>query len=458
MAFLDYLLGGVSGGFEGYERKKARELQAQKDEEERQFRKLTLLDQFDFRPTGLVDQGAAPGARNTVADISANLPKPISDTKLGSAFEAARQRGFGIEPPPASPLTSPVSLALDTTKGRQPEQPPRMPQTGPEIQVNTPFGRMGFTRDTEEQKLLRELKRFEAQQDFIEKRRAAENDRANRGYFAILQRAGEIKKDVKYDDVKDIDLKSAYDELKQQRSLTSAMQRAQVAGQYGTYLPGVVGPDGQPQIMFGTRGGSITPTGVAPVQAASTNIPDSDRRSMTELEASIKELDNALEATNKNPNAFGLKTVLPNIALTRQGGVKARADVTGAIVKLRRTEFGTAMSKQEKESGLPLFPAIGGISGGDDADTIKEKLTALREKAILELNTKREFYGMPTYDASVGAAPAAPAPARTLTAAPAKAPAKAQTLGQWMDANPQRQGETDAQYEARYKASVKGGR
>ena len=35
MAFLDYLLGGVSGGFEGYERKKAKELQAQKDEEER---------------------------------------------------------------------------------------------------------------------------------------------------------------------------------------------------------------------------------------------------------------------------------------------------------------------------------------------------------------------------------------------------------------------------------------
>lgn len=269
MAFLDYLLGGVSGGFEGYERKKARELQAQKDEEERQFRKLTLLDQFGFQPTGLVDQGAAPGTRKTVADISANLPKPISDTKLGSAFEAARQRGFGIEPPPASPLTSPVSLALDTAKGRQPEQPPRMPQTGPEIQVNTPFGRMGFTRETEEQKLDRELKKFEAQQDVIAKRTAAANDRANRGYFAILKKAGRLP-GVEYDDVKDIDLKSAYDELKQERSLTSAMDRAQVAGQYGTYLPGVVGPDGQPQIMFGTRGGTITPTGIGVPQKDDT--------------------------------------------------------------------------------------------------------------------------------------------------------------------------------------------
>ena len=38
MAFLDYLLGGVSGGFEGYERKKAKDLEAQRyaDEQERQ--------------------------------------------------------------------------------------------------------------------------------------------------------------------------------------------------------------------------------------------------------------------------------------------------------------------------------------------------------------------------------------------------------------------------------------
>ncbi|NBS71788.1 hypothetical protein EBT31_23165, partial [bacterium] len=38
MAFLDYLLGGVSGGFEGYERKKAKDLEAKRyaDEQERQ--------------------------------------------------------------------------------------------------------------------------------------------------------------------------------------------------------------------------------------------------------------------------------------------------------------------------------------------------------------------------------------------------------------------------------------
>jgi hypothetical protein len=43
---------------------------------------------------------------------------------------------------------------------------------------------------------------------------------------------------------------------------------------------------------------------------------------------------------------------------------------------------------------VSLVPAIGGLTGGDNADAIRDKLTALKEKAMLELNTKREFYGM----------------------------------------------------------------
>ena len=98
MAFLDYLLGGVSGGFEGYERRKAKELQAQKDEEDRQIKQLALLNQLDFRPTGLVRQDADPAARNIVADISAEVPKPAFDTTMGRAFEAANQRDMKTKP------------------------------------------------------------------------------------------------------------------------------------------------------------------------------------------------------------------------------------------------------------------------------------------------------------------------------------------------------------------------
>jgi hypothetical protein len=150
-----------------------------------------------------------------------------------------------------------------------------------------------------------------------------------------------------------------------------------------------------------------------------TPVPASDRRAMTELEASVKELDKALKAVDDSPQAFGLKTMLPNPLLSRQAGVKPRADVTGAIVKLRRTEFGTALSRQEAESGVSLFPAIGGLTGGDNADAIRDKLTALKEKAMLELNAKREFYGMPAVAPGSAAQPAAPAQAKAPSAAPA---------------------------------------
>jgi hypothetical protein len=160
---------------------------------------------------------------------------------------------------------------------------------------------------------------------------------------------------------------------------------------------------------------------------------------MVELEASIKELNKALASVEANPQAFGIKTALPNIALSRTEGVKPRADVVGAIVKLRRTEFGTAMSRQEKESGESLFP-----SGGDQATTLTDKLTALREKAQLELDTKRDYYGTQ---------PAAAPPPRSRSSAPSKTVI---SPDEWLDANPPRKNESDAAYKARYKAATGG--
>ena len=458
MALLDYLLGGAAGGFEGYERRKAKELQAQKDEEDRQIKQLAMLNQLGFRATGPVRETPDEAARNIVGDISAEVPKPAFDTTMGRAFGAAQKRGFGVAEQPTIPLTSPVSLALDTTKNRQFERARGMQAANPETQMSVKgIGRIGFAPpETEEEKFARELKKLELQQDLIEKRTAATNDRANRGYFAILKKAGRMP-NVEYDDVKDIDLKSAYDELKQERSLTGALERVRFGGQLGSYMPGVVGPDNQPQIMFGTRGGSLTPTGVGSAQTSDANIPAADRRNMAELESSIKELDKAIAVVEANPKAFGIKTVLGNLPLTRVDpkGVSARADVTKSVTGFRRTEFGTAMSKQEGELGAPIFPVIGGFRGGDEADAVVAKLRAIRESAALKLNTTREFYGMPAVAPGGAAQPAAPAPAK---APPAPARGGATSADDWIAANPQRSGETDAQYKARYKASVRGGR
>lgn len=152
MAFLDYLLGGVSGGFEGYERKKAKELQAQKDEEERQIRQLAMLGQLGYEPADLTPADTTPRAQPFGANITTTAPKPAFNTTMNRAFTAATNRDLGVTPQPPSPLTTPVSLALDTTKGRQPEQPKETPTSSAGVQVNTPFGRMGFTRETAAQK------------------------------------------------------------------------------------------------------------------------------------------------------------------------------------------------------------------------------------------------------------------------------------------------------------------
>ncbi len=361
MAFLDYLLGGVSGGFEGYERKKANEMKAKQDEEERQIRLASLFSQ-GFEPVADVQRKkqAAVGAAGSMAMTALN-------SVLGGA-------------PRAVPPMADQEALMQGYATAKPER--TISYGGQQLAMReTPAERQDRLARGEE---MRKRRDAESAAEAARKAKEAEETRLTELASSAISGGPKSPSAVRLA----LQSPAAYKAIFEDPDRMTAYQRA----------------------MLNKMGAQDKPTPV----------PASDRRSMTELAASIKELDKALEATDKNPNAFGLKTMLPNMLLTRQGGagasagVKARADVTGAIVKLRRTEFGTAMSKQEKESGLPLFPAIGGMSGGDNAEAIREKLTALKEKAMLELNTKREFYGMPTYEASMGAAPSAPAPARTL--------------------------------------------
>lgn len=158
MALLDYLLGGAAGGFEGYERRKAKELQAQKDEEDRQIKQLAMLNQLGFRATGPVRETPDEAARNIVGDISAEVPKPAFDTTMGRAFGAAQKRGFGVAEQPTSPLTSPVSLALDSSKISQFERAKGMQPASPETRATIKgIGTLGFRPpETEEEKSQRE--------------------------------------------------------------------------------------------------------------------------------------------------------------------------------------------------------------------------------------------------------------------------------------------------------------
>jgi len=81
MALLDYLLGGAAGGFQGYEEKKAKELQAQKDDEERKMRLAAL------EATARNEQRQASGAQGKMvpSDVFAKYTMPGA-TPLKPAF------------------------------------------------------------------------------------------------------------------------------------------------------------------------------------------------------------------------------------------------------------------------------------------------------------------------------------------------------------------------------------
>lgn len=237
-------------------------------------------------------------------------------------------------------------------------------------------------------------------------------------------------------------LQPTFDLAKQTIGNIAAMQRAgaMIAGQanLGNYMPGLT-PEGQPNLFFGTRGGTITTTGVeATTSQAGGKIPPVERKNMVELDASIKGLNKALEAVKANPDAFGIQTLLPNTALTRFKGVQQRAIVNGAVQEIRKTIYGTAMSRQEKESGQPTFPA-----GGDPAGSVIDKLTALRDNAQLELDTKQDYYGV--QPAAAPPSPRSSAPSKIFI-----------SPDEWLDANPPRKNESDLAYKARYKAATGG--
>jgi hypothetical protein len=118
-----------------------------------------MLNQLGFRATGPVRETPDEAARNIVGDISAEVPKPAFDTTMGRAFGAAQKRGFGVAEQPTSPLTSPVSLALDSSKIRQFERAKGMQPANPETRATIKgIGTLGFRPpETEEEKSQREF-------------------------------------------------------------------------------------------------------------------------------------------------------------------------------------------------------------------------------------------------------------------------------------------------------------
>lgn len=433
-------LGGLSGV--GQDRAAMREAQRVEQEQARALERQRTMDELALRRERFVPVAeAGPMRQQAGSALSRALSSATTMMLPGSAPGATMQPGDIGRIAQGQALSGPQETF--TFGGRQFTREPEE----------------AFQARTEERKAMLEARRLQQQQDLLESRQKAANERANRGYFAVLQRAKELPEGVTYEDMQDIDLKPFFDEYKQAQSAEAAMQRATLIagaqrGMVGSFQTGIDPATGQPTIIGFTRGGQAVSTGVqSPQQLGKGSAVE--RRNIADLQASIIELDKAMQAVKGDPTAFGMQTALPNVALSRQPGVKTRADVTRAIIKLRRTEFGTAQSKSEKESGVSLFP-----DKGDEAQAVLDKLQSLKEKAEIELAAKQSAFGLTDNTAVPSAAPAArPAPARSAVSpgAPATPANDEDAAKRWILANPKRQNETDAQYKARYQASVRGG-
>lgn len=148
VGILDYLLGGAVGGMEGYAagRKRVAEEERLRKAEERQkvldaIQMAGTIKGLDFRPTA-VRTTADPAIKDAFALDQPELPTKIDDTAMRSALGKAT----GLGPTaPSGPLTSPIKLALDTTRNRQVERGAAMQPANPEMQVEVPgMGRIGF--------------------------------------------------------------------------------------------------------------------------------------------------------------------------------------------------------------------------------------------------------------------------------------------------------------------------
>lgn len=272
---LDYVLGGAVGGLEGLAQQRAAE-----DEKKRLNEALArqqgmdamdrarFLRESGYRVAPPAYDTEDPAARSILPSLEMPSAAPSSGTRAGGALSAALNRGMGVDttqPSLSRPSFGAAPLAMDSGGSRMTEMFERAQETRPAQEaiaasVKTPLGNLRFLApESEDAKQERELRKYEAQQGVITARQKAEQDRANRGFFAILSRAKAIPEGVTYEEVQDIDLKPFFQEYTQGRSAEAAFSRAQLAANTQAGMVNIVeGIDpntGRPALIQAPRGG-----------------------------------------------------------------------------------------------------------------------------------------------------------------------------------------------------------
>jgi len=119
------------------------------------------------------------------------------------------------------------------------------------------------------------------------------------------------------------------------------------------------------------------------------NIPETVNKALTGNASSISQIDKAIDAAAKNPNAIGIKGNLPQTVLNRMDpqGVETRALITEIGSAIIHDRSGAAVAASERPGLVPFIP-----QATDDSATAIKKLKQLRSKVEADQNGILDFY------------------------------------------------------------------
>ena len=368
---LDYVLGGAVGGLEGLAQQRAAE-----DEKKRMAEaanRQSMLDQIALVEKGFVERGTRQDRTKAATPA------------LGAMLNTAMAMGRGAAPTGVLPDLS----AVEKTAGMYGSAPAQSFTVGgktyDQMQTKQERDAMAVAQDTQrkadEARAAARVKAEEAQ-------RVAEAKNAEMAAAKAAWKAAglsDAKADVaartgaKYGDVMMSE--------KDMQSLGISRGQLKLA---------------QDRFKFDQEKVNAT----SPASEIDKRLPVGARNDIADYNAAIRTLQEAEKEVANNPDAFGLMPVLyakggmvGRAIRERSEGekseayTKARAQMQSALMKLRKTQFGTQMTKLEKDTGEEVFP-----SGAESSKRLSQMLSVLignaeqLRRGVYEANNAPDLY------------------------------------------------------------------
>ena len=413
-------LGAVTGVAEGLQQRQVVADEKKRMADAAAMDRARLLMQLNYRVAPDADDTIDPAARSILPSLEMPSAAPPPATRASGALSAALNRGFGVDatkPSLSRPSFGADPLALDSRTTRMTEvlgrgQEARAAQEAIAASVDLGGGmKVRFNApESAAQVAARTLAGYEAQKKV-------------EATIAAQTKADERKAEG---DAKNANIALAKTAWKA-AGLSDA--KAEVAALTGAKYGDVMMSDKDMK----TLGISYAELKLAqdkfkfdqeqaPANEIEKRLPTGARTEIADYIAAIRTLQEAEKEVANNPKAFGLMPViyakggiLGRAMRERSEGenseayTKARAQMQSALMKLRKTQFGTQMTKLEKDTGEEVFP-----SGAESSERLTQMLSVLignaeqLRRGVYEANNAADLYTPIVPDTQTTTAPEDP--------------------------------------------------